>query len=264
MKYHSGKTKRNKYVNIVLGFIAFGLFIYFWPAFRSVAYPVAEPVMRGYSSTKIFAKIMPSFVTTYFVSHKTLADRNQLLEGEIERLENTLAEHDAYFREQLQVAQASSTSSSPVIVLYPIAEDLSKLYSTMLLSKGYRDGIEKGSLVYIRGQQAVCDIVEVYDRTSLCELLSKGGRSTEGVTSSSTLTLSLIGAGGGNFTAEVPRGTSVSVGEQVYLRSDEKYTLGTIVDVKDEEQATGAKVFVRGMYNPVSSSIFYMHANYTR
>jgi cell shape-determining protein MreC len=142
--------------------------------------------------------------------------------------------------------------------MYPIAEDISKLYSTILLSKGYRDGIEKGGLVYVRGSYAVCDIVEVYDKTSLCELLSKGQRSIEGVTSSSTITLSLLGAGGGNFTAEVPRGTQVGIGEKVFLRSDESYGLGTVVDVKDEEQVTGAKIYIKGEYNPVTSSIFYM------
>jgi hypothetical protein len=66
---------------------------------------------------------------------------------------------------------------------------------------------------------------------------------------------------GGNFTAEVPRGTEVGIGEKVFLRSDESYTLGTVVDIKDEEQVTGAKIYVKGAYNPVTSSIFYMHGN---
>jgi cell shape-determining protein MreC len=266
MKYHSGRSKTQKrYINIILGFIAFGLFIYFWSAFRSAAYPFVEPIMRGYSSTKVFARFVPSFVTTYFVSHKTLSAQNKELEVQIERLENQLALKDIQIRESAFAQEAGSTpQNAPIIVMYPIAEDLTKLYSTILLSKGYRDGLEKGGIVYVRGQQAVCDIVEVYDKTSLCELLSKGDRVTEGVTSSSTLTLLLTGAGGGNFTAEVPRETAIAVGEVVYLRSDEGYVLGTVVAIKNEEQATGAKVFVRGAYNPMTSSIFYMQAKYAQ
>jgi cell shape-determining protein MreC len=114
-------------------------------------------------------------------------------------LENVVAHKDAIIREQMLASEASSTSGAPVIVMYPIAEDISKLYSTILLSKGYRDGIEKGGLVYVRGSYAVCDIVEVYDKTSLVRASFKRGRSIEGVTSSSTITLSLVGAGRREF-----------------------------------------------------------------
>ena len=212
MTYLSDKRQKSRYLNITLGLIAFGLFVYFWPAFKSVAYPLAEPLVRGYGGGKTTIKVVPSFVSTYFVSHKTLADRNRDLEVTIERLENELAERDATIREINMAAVVGASSSVPVIVLYPIAEDVTKLYSTILLSKGYKDGVEKAGIVYVRGQEPVCDIVEVYERTSLCELLSKGNRVTEGFTASSSIMLSLVGQGGGSFIAEVPNDTTVEVG----------------------------------------------------
>lgn len=187
---------------------------------------------------------------------------NKSLELEIEKLENSLAEKDAIIRESVLMQEGKDANSSPVLVMYPVAEDITKLYSTILLSKGYKDGIEKGSLVYIRGMQPVCEIIEVYDKTSLCELLSRGNRTTEGVTSSSTITLSLVGEGGGSFVASIPKDMNVIVGESVYLRSNPTYMLGTVVMVKEDDQATGAKIYVRGAYNPVTSSVFYLKANY--
>lgn len=263
MTYLSGRSKtRRKYLNIVLGFVAFSLFVYFWPAFKSAAYPLVEPLVRGYGGTKGLVSIMPEFVVTYVSSHKALSDRARALEIDIEHLENALASKDAAYRELLLVSGVQASSASPVLVLYPIAQDITKLYSTILLSKGYRDGVENGALIYIRGQQPVCEIVEVYDRTSLCELLSKGSRTTEGVTASSSVTLTLSGEGGGSFIAEVPNDTPIQVGEQVLLRSNQALSLGTIIAVQEDDQATGSKVYVRGTYNPVTSSVFYMNVRY--
>lgn len=239
---------------------AFALFIYFWPQFRSVVYPVVEPFVRGYGGTKGIISFLPDSFVTYFSSRKELADRSRELEMTIERLENTLAEKESVIRERELLASVTVPEAvSRTVVMYPIAEDMTRLYSTIVLSKGYRDGIEKNGLVYVRGLQPVCEIVEVYERTSLCELYSKGDRVTEGVTGSSSIAISLVGVGGGSFVAEVPKGTQVVSGEPVYLRSDQTFTLGTIVTVLEDEQSTGAKVYVRGAYNPVTSSVFYMN-----
>lgn len=264
MTYLSGKSKsRGKYLQPVLSVIAFILFIYFWPALRTVAYPLVEPLMRGYKSSKNATGFLPSSFSTYFTSRQTLSARNADLENAVERLENQLAQKDALLRQEAD-AQAGrvATSSVPVVVLYPIAEDATKLYSTILLSKGYKDGLQKGGLVYVRGQQAACEVVEVYTTTSLCELLSKGGRTTEGVTSLSHITVTLLGQGGGNFTAELPQAANLQVGETVYLRSDPSMLLGTIVSIKTDEQATNSTVYVRGAYNPVTSQVFYINSKY--
>lgn len=240
------------------------LVVYYWSALRSFVYPYIEPVVRGYSSTKGTITLMPSFVSTYFVSHKILAEKNTQLEIAIERLENELALRDAFIREQDLTRDAELSNSPSVIVMYPLTEDITKLYSTILLSKGFKDGVEEGSFVYVRGRQPVCTITEVHDQTSLCELLSKGKRVTEGVTASGTVMLSLSGVGGGNFIAEVPKTTPVSVGDNVYLRNDPSLQLGSVVSIKEDDQSTGMKLYVRGVYNPVTSSVFYMSTRYVR
>lgn len=264
MTYRLDRNRaRRKYINIALGAVAFALFIYFWPAFRGVVYPLAEPLVRGYGGTKTGLTLVPSFISTYVTSHKTLSEQKARMETDVERLENLVAEKDAIIRELSSVSNAlGADRTTPIVILHPIAQDITSLYSTILLSKGYREGIEPGSLVFIRGRQPVCEIVEVFDRTSLCELLSKGNRVTEGVTASSSITLSLMGEGGGSFIAEVPNGVPIQVGEDVLLRRDQSYKLGTVVTIHEDDQATGSKVYVRGTYNPVTSSLFYVHASY--
>jgi cell shape-determining protein MreC len=240
------------------------LVVYYWSEIRAFVYPYVEPAVRGYASTKGTVTLVPSFVSTYFVSHRALAAKNAQLEVTIERLENEVALRDAFIREQGLSKNSGMPESPSVLVLYPLTEDMTKIYSTILLSKGYKDGVEKGGVVYVRGMQPVCTITEVYDRTSLCELFSRGKRVTEAVTASGTIMLSLSGTGGGSFVAEVPKATPVSLGDTVYLRSNPGLTLGSIVSIREDDQSTGMKLYVRGTYNPVTSSVFYMSTRYAR
>ncbi len=265
MKYLSDKSRsrRNSYRNAILFFAGCVAFVYYWQPIHATLYPIIEPVVRTYGGTKGAVSFVPRFFSTYVSTHEELATRNSDLELSIERLENQLAEKNALLREHEMLAGSSTAViDGSVIVMYPVMEDITKLYSTIILSKGYKDGIEIGGLVYVRGLQPVCEIIEVYDRTSLCELLSKGNKTIEAVTASSSITLSLTGNGGGNYIGATVKGSLVYVGEQVYVRSNPAFTLGTIVRVQEDDQDTGAKVYIRGAYNPVSSSVFYLNTRY--
>lgn len=262
MTYLSGKSqKRNQYVKYSAYAVVFLLIVVFWPFVRKHSYPVVEPVAVQYGSTKQSFAVFPEFFRTYITSHKTLVARQKALELEIETLENKIAEQDARIRQNNDIFSLSYegqlTGTTMPLVMYPLMQDITKLYSTVLLSKGFKDGVDIGDIVYLRGNQAVCTIKEVYTSSSLCLLFTSSGITTEGVTSSSSITLSLIGRGG-SYVANVTRDTPVSVGEKVYLRSNPKMILGTVKEVANNNQDTSWHIFVEGGYNPVTSSIFYV------
>lgn len=259
MKYLSGKTqKRKTYTRYMLYFGVFLLLISFWPFLRKHIYPTIEPVVIGYSTAKESFSFFPEFFRTYLTSHQSLVKKQIELERYIELLENTVAEKDALLRENVQESSTTEKDSSRhTLVMYPLMEDITRIYSTILLSKGFKEGVTIGSLVYLRGHQAVCTIKEVYTSSSLCLLLTASGIVTEGVTSSSSITLSLVGRGG-HFLADIARDTPVIAGETVYLRSNPTMVLGTVRQVANNNQDTSWHVFVEGAYNPVSSSVFYV------
>lgn len=264
MTYHSGKVgKRRKYLQYGAYTVLFFSIVIFWPFIKKNVYQVLEPAVLGYADTKGVASIFPEFLTTYITSHKTLAEKNNLLILDVERLENKVAELDAIVREHQDVPFSEDSTSTVIIgmaraiVAYPLAGDLTSLYSTIRLSKGYKEGVTVDSLVYVRGRQVVCIIKEVSTNTSLCSLLSSQGIVTEGVTSSSSITLSLVGRGG-HYLSDVARDTPITVGEKVYLRSDQSMSLGTVTYIANNNQDTSWHVFVEGGYNPVKSSVFYV------
>ena len=261
MTYLSGKIKkRKKIVSYAVCLCVFLLVVIFWPFIKKHTYPFVEPIVTRYGVTKQSFTVLPEFFGVYFTSRKTLIAKQRELESRVEELENALAEKDGALRAQLDQNFATVTTrddTRPKLILYPLIQDITKLYSTILLSRGFKDGIVAGDMVYVRGNQAVCTIKEVYNGSSLCLLLTANGVTTEGETSSSSLVLSLVGRGG-HFLADIPRGTEVRVGEVVYLRSNPKIVLGTVKAIANNNQDTSWHVFIEGTYNPATSSIFYV------
>jgi cell shape-determining protein MreC len=261
MTYLSGKSqKKRSYTKYALLVSVFLIICIFWPTIRKYTYSALEPAVTRFGFTKQSLVVFPEFFGTYVTSHKTLALENKNLKLENERLINELSEKDANLREIVTLETLSvstSTSYKAPFVLYPLVQDISKLYGTILLSKGYKDGIDVGDTVYIKGNQAVCTIKEVHNSSALCLLLTASGVVTEGVTSSSSITLTLTGRGG-HYLANIARDTPVAVGEVVYLRSNPRVVLGKVQQVANNNQDTSWHVFVEGAYNPVTSSVFYV------
>ncbi len=260
MTYLSDKAnKKRKGISYVLYAALFFVVLFAWPLFKKFVAPVVVPGAGKYAEVKSSFSVLPEFLRTYMTSHRELVEKDKALETEVEKLENEVAEKDAALREFSALSSASSGEGSILqkpLVMYPLIQDPLHLYSTILLSKGYKDGIDIGDRVFVRGRQVVCTIKEVYTSSSLCLLLTSSGATTEGVTSSSSIALSLVGRGS-YYLGSVVRDSSISIGEKVYLRDNPSMTLGTVTDISHNNQDTSWYVFVRGAYNPVTSSIFY-------
>lgn len=260
MTYLSGKAdQRRRKVKYAVFAVLLLVLVLFWAFFKRTLYPAVQPGVIAYANVKTSFDIFPEFMRTYLTSHKKLVEEQNNLEKEVEHLENQLAEKEGIIKEQALHITGSTTEgrTTPPLVLYPLMQDSLKLYSTILLSKGFEDGVEVGDLVFVRGRQVACAIKEVYTSSSLCLLLTSSGVVTEGVTSSSSITLSLSGRGG-HYIANVVRDTPIAVGEKIYLRSDPSMILGEVIEVSNNNQDTSWHIFVRGAYNPVTSSIFYV------
>lgn len=258
MTYLSGnRDRRKRNTAYIIGGVALILLVIFWVSIKRGLFPVLEPVVEKYSLVKNGFGLFPEFMQTYFRSHKDLALKNKSLQNEVERLENLVAEKDGQLRELSLIVGTSTTKFVPPTVLYPLMEDSLKIYSTVLLSKGFKDGIEVGDIAYIKGREAVCTIKEVYNSTSLCLLFTASDVTTEGVTASSSITLNLIGRGG-YYLANIVRDTPLSVGEKVYMRDNPHLLLGEVTDVLNNNQDTSWHAFVRSAYNPVTTSVFYV------
>lgn len=263
MTYLSDRAKKRKTFirrGSIIGIIL--LCVLFWVPLRNTIRPFFEPVTLGYAHSKAALFLFPQSLRDYFRLQKELLGKVQSLEMNIERLENELALkeqqlNETKFKEEESLLLGQETK---VLTLYPLMEDVTNLYSTILLSKGYQEGVEVGDYVFVRGLQPVCIIKEVYTKTSLCELLTSPRMEVEGVVvnASSSIAIRLQGRGGGTFLGDVMRDSLVKQGDLVYLKSDPSMVLGTITATIHNDQDTSWRVFVVGNYNPLTSNLFYI------
>lgn len=264
MTYLSDKTKNRRqifslvFITVLLLVLSFG-----WIKIRSSLSPIAEPVVV--TSNKFLKGIIniPSTITNYFRSRDSYEAQTTNLQNSIEDLENKIAilqaENDSLKGVEIKINESGiKETTKPSTILYPLVQDITRLYSTILLSKGFNDNIKENAVVYIRGRQPVCIIEELHSTTSLCKLLSANGNIVEGVTIETKENINLTGDGGGNFIALLPKESNFVVGESVMYKADQTMKLGDIVDIKNDPQDVFVRVYIRGVYNPVTSSLFYV------
>lgn len=268
MKYRSVKYSQPSTKRRIFFFVVVTLVIFFWPSIKKGVYTVFEPVTVRFFEVGGNVIGVPHFIQAFFTSHLQREKTLQELKQRVELLENENQLYASRLRElaPLMEAQATSTQATKgehlltTITMSSLAQDYTRLYATVIFNKGFRDDVEVGDTVFLRGRVAVCSIKEVYARSSVCSLFSAYGKTTEGVTASSSIVLTLLGRGG-HYIASVPRDTPVTVGEQVFLRDDQSFSVGKVVDVIHNNQDTAWHIFVESDYNPVSSSLFYIQKN---
>ncbi|MCX6756937.1 MAG: hypothetical protein NTW35_02160 [Candidatus Nomurabacteria bacterium] len=264
MTYLSDKTKKRRqtasliFIAVTLLVLSFG-----WVQIRSTLSPAAEPTVV--TSNKFLKSIIniPSTITNYFRSRDSYEAQKTTLQNNIEELENKVtflqAENDSLKGIEIKIDELGNKENvKPNIILYPLAQDITRLYSTILLSKGFKDNIKENTIVYIRGRQPACIVIELHPTTSLCKLLSASGSTVEGVTTETKENITLQGDGGGNFLALLPKESNFIVGENIMYKADQTMKLGTIVDIKRDPQDVFVRIYIRGAYNPVTSSLFYV------
>jgi cell shape-determining protein MreC len=256
MTYHSVKKKQTPrivYFGVVL-FILAGV-IFSWVHIRGALASIFVPFAESYGISTTFVGRAVVQMDTTLTSKHTLGVENAQLRLNVERLENELAENMAHTRELEDVVTLATSTLSPVLVMYPLVTDYSRLYSSILLSKGFKSGISLNDIVYLRGRQAVCTIIEVRANSSLCKLFSAYDEQTEAVVGGTTLFMK--GNGGSSFVAEVTKDQHVEEGAVVYLKRDQTLSVGIVTQVDRDPQSAFWKIYVRGMYNPLSSMVFY-------
>lgn len=256
MIYHSVKKKQTpRFVYFGIAIFSLTVFVFSWTSIRTIIVPVVVPLANAYGVSKTGFGKMISAIDATLVSKKSLVKNNQELSLTVERLENDLALSQAKVRELEDMSTGTSSSAAPVLVMYPVVTDYSRLYSTVILSKGFKSGVTVGSLVYMRGRHLACTITEVYVNSSLCKLFSAYDETVEGVVGG--VTVFVKGDGGSSFVADISKDDAIKEGDVVYLKSDPSYALGEVREIRRDEQAAFWKIYIRSYYNPLTSSSFY-------
>lgn len=259
MTYLSNKKKqygvRARYILLLIFLLVLS---FFWRPIRLFTYPIVLPVVQVIENIISDISSIPLFFSTYIISHKNSSEKINSLEKNIELLENKVASQNSQLEHYIAKDELQTKGHLATLEVNIIAQDLYFLYSTMIISKGFTDGVEEGMIVYTRGYQPVGTVTEVYRSTAIVSLLSASGNKVNAFTESNKTALVLTGDGGGNFIAQIPKNVEITIGDNIFLSQNTAMNVGNIVDIKGSPQDFFRTVYIRGAYNPAKQNNYFI------
>ncbi len=236
-----GKKKGPWFFVLVLFFVAVFFFKFSPPAFLSRAATfVARPVLVA--KNRILESASNLLSVFYFKNY--LVRENQSLHDSLFHLEGVEAqlqlekEENNTLRELSGMLPQDKKSTLLSVILKPPRFP----YDVVMVNGGKDENLEVGNLVYAGDHVLVGQVEAVYGQTSKVKFLSSPGVVTESLIGSSSLQVKLVGIGGGNFEAKIPRGADVVEGDSVFIANRDHEligTLGTIDPVSSDSYIRG-------------------------
>lgn len=188
---------------------------------------------------------LPFWRTEFAVVNGALQSQQELL-AENESLKRQIAEYEIRFasstlellltQNQDLLSMFGEGSTSPTN--YKLAAVLSRPafvpYDLLIIDIGSEDGVVASSTVYSPHQIPIGRIVNVKKNTSIVSLFTSPKESYNALIGGTHISAMAIGQGGGQFLAEVPHGTPVSVGDIVVDTILSSRPLGTVAAVSND------------------------------
>lgn len=131
-------------------------------------------------------------------------------------------------KQQTFTALLAGPSSDTGVLAGVLARPPETAYDTLILGAGLENGVALGMEVFANGGTPVGVIGKVDATHALVSLFSSYGRISHGWVGQEHIPLTLKGAGGGSFSAVLPRSATVVVGDLVYLPGPGALPVGTV------------------------------------
>ena len=153
-------------------------------------------------------------IGTGFRTKNALEKENEALVAQNAELATKVADRDMLSQELDALKATMGRSTAVHLVLAAVLEKPPhSVYDTLLIDGGATAGFAKEQVVYANGDTPIGVIQEVTANSAVVKLYSAPGESTEARLSTSGTDITLVGRGGGNFSAQVPQELVIGAGE---------------------------------------------------
>ena len=222
MNYLLNKRKRNKKIALASGvFIFILVFILSTTRTLSPLGGIFDWVATPFWRTGNWVSSSVNNFRDSKVNKNKLIEENEILNSQILSMQATMIELEAIAKETDSLLEIFGRSSQSNIGLLAVilSRPPQSPYDTLVIDQGQNNGVVVGDKVFAYGNIPIGFVAEVYNSTSKVTLYSQSKNLTNVVLSDSNLSVDLVGRGGQNFEAILPRDVSVPIGTFASLPS---------------------------------------------
>lgn len=143
----------------------------------------------------------------------TLAQQNAVLTAKVADLETLLG---------------STSATAPGVVAGVLARPPETAYDTLIVGSGSDAGVAAGDVAYAPSGIPLGVVTATAASSARITLLSAPAESTDAWVGDTRVPITLLGAGGSSFIAQVPRAASTTLGEAVYVSGPGSVPIGKV------------------------------------
>jgi cell shape-determining protein MreC len=180
----------------------------------------------------------------FFTSRASLEAQDQALTEQLAQYQERAAGYSALQAENAQLRTLSNLAqTAPGITAPVVSSVISSPYGTFLIGAGSVDGIVRGALVLTSGGFVVGKVSDVGPHTSTVSELFAPGASVNAVIHGTPIPV--IGSGGGNAHASMPRGVAVQDNDIVSAPEFGQRPIGFVGAVASSSAQAAQDVYIR-------------------
>lgn len=180
----------------------------------------------------------------------SLVAENEGLRNKLVGFQTKLLENDRLVKENAELKLLLGRKEKEKLLLANVmAKPDQSPYDTIILDVGNNYDVEVGDKVLVSGSTIIGEIKEVGAKASKAVLLTSYGEESGGTVFGKNISLKLVGRGGGNFIAELPRGVSIERGEQIISDGIFPHTLGIVDSIFSDARSPFQGILVKSPVN---------------
>jgi cell shape-determining protein MreC len=187
-----------------------------------------------------------------FGDKQKLSAQNKNLEAEIQTLQaqnDVLTTRTQDLTKLLGGQTSTNDTANKGIPAGVLARPPESPYDTLIVAEGQSDGVSLNAQVYSAGGIPLGTIKHVTAHTAQVSLYSSPDRSTDGWAGESRIPMTLVGQGSGSFDATVPKASTISIGDSVYVPGPGALPIGTVVKVDVDPSSPNSVIHIQPLVN---------------
>lgn len=196
----------------------------------------------------------------------TSASEVAALRQELASTTAALADRDLLYKENTDLKAAMGrTETLHTLLAGVVMRPPQTPYDTAIIDIGSDAGLREGSTVYASGNTVVGVISQTYLHSARVTFFSSPGETYDALlieraagNTTSSKPIQLQGAGLGSFTAQVPAGTAVAIGDSIVLPGIHSSFIGDVSRVESPPGASFTVLYAHLPVNPLELRFVYV------